>query len=111
MEDYRWSILRGRIRNPLAWQLFNALFICSFQLGTIAFFTTPLWRVATAEAPPPAIPFAATFLFAIAFVALETEADRQRYAFHERKAAAFQAIGASDEELAQGLVSSGLFRL
>ncbi|WP_255948426.1 DUF1295 domain-containing protein [Brucepastera parasyntrophica] len=26
-EDYRWSILRGRIKSPLLWQVFNLLFI------------------------------------------------------------------------------------
>ncbi len=110
-EDYRWSILRGRIRNPLAWQLFNALFICAFQLGTIAFFTTPLWRVASALSPPPAIPFAAALALAMAFVLVESIADRQRYAFHERKAAAARSGGPADDEAARGFVSSGLFRL
>lgn len=119
-EDYRWSILRSRIANPAAWQAFNALFICAFQLAVIALFSSPLRRVAEAEAPPALPPFAAAICLALAFVAIEAAADDQRWAFHERKAAAARAGGegaagaaaaAADEEAAQGFVSSGLFRL
>jgi steroid 5-alpha reductase family enzyme len=110
-EDYRWSILRSRIANPVAWQAFNALFICAFQLGVIALFSTPLWRVAEAEDPSQALPFAALLLLAIAFVAIEAGADSQRRAFHERKAEAAASGAAGDEEVERGFVSSGLFRL
>jgi steroid 5-alpha reductase family enzyme len=116
-EDYRWSILRSRIANPVAWQAFNALFICAFQLAVIALFSSPLGRVAEAETPPALLPFAAAICLAIAFVAIEAAADAQRRAYHGRKAAAARSgeagayLEAPDEEVAQGFVSSGLFRL
>jgi steroid 5-alpha reductase family enzyme len=113
-EDYRWSILRGRIANPLAWQAFNALFICAFQLTVIALFSSPLWRVASAPSPPAALSFAAALAAAMAFLAVEAAADAQRRAFHARKAKAAAAPreeGAPDAQAAQGFISSGLFRL
>jgi hypothetical protein len=42
-EDYRWAILRQRIRHPLAWQAFNLLFISIVQVGCSSF-TAPLER-------------------------------------------------------------------
>jgi steroid 5-alpha reductase family enzyme len=110
-EDYRWSILRGRIANPVAWQAFNALFICAFQLAVIALFSSPLGRVAEADSPPALLPFAATLGLALAFIAIEAAADAQRWAYHGRKAAAAGSGEALDEEAARGFVSSGLFRL
>lgn len=110
-EDYRWSILRQRIRNPIAWQAFNALFICAFQMSVIALFSTPLWRVARAEEAPETLFFAAFLLLSMAFVAVETVADGQRWAFHERKAEAARLGGKPDAEVAGGFVASGLFRL
>jgi steroid 5-alpha reductase family enzyme len=109
-EDYRWSILRSRIKNPIAWQAFNALFICVFQLGVIALFSTPLWRVARAGNPAEALPFAAFLVLSLAFIAIETVADGQRWAFHERKAEAARSGAKDDAEVADGFVSSGLFR-
>jgi steroid 5-alpha reductase family enzyme len=45
MEDYRWSVLRARITRPLSWQLFNALFICLFQIGVLFLISSPLARL------------------------------------------------------------------
>jgi steroid 5-alpha reductase family enzyme len=117
-EDYRWSILRSRIPSPFLWQLFNAAFICAFQLGAIALFSSPLARLAEAPAADGGAPiaaFLAVALLPLIFLAFETEADREQWEFQARKAAA-RAAGASardgrDEEAAKGFCSSGLFRL
>ena len=38
-EDYRWNILKVKIKNPFLWQLFNFLFISFFQVGMFVLFT------------------------------------------------------------------------
>jgi steroid 5-alpha reductase family enzyme len=118
MEDYRWSAIRGGISNPLLWQVFNALFICGFQLALMALFTSPLGRLAQGGG------IGLGFLLAVAlpllFLAYETEADREQWSFQRRKeayfagragAAAGAGTGELDEEAERGFRSSGLFRL
>jgi steroid 5-alpha reductase family enzyme len=128
-EDYRWSVLRSRIPSGLLWQLFNAAFICAFQLGVIALFSSPLSRLAEAPAGGvgPGAAFITVALLPLLFLAFETEADREQWSFQARKAAA-RAAGAAgaagpagaagaaadkgpDDEAAKGFCSSGLFRL
>jgi len=125
MEDYRWSALRGGITNPLLWQLFNALFICAFQLGLMALFTSPLGRLGEGRVGPL---FVLAAVLALLFLAYETRADAQQWEFHNRKAALLEGgpgvakrdsdhatrdidPATRDIEAEQGFRSSGLFRL
>jgi steroid 5-alpha reductase family enzyme len=116
-EDYRWSALRKRITSPVLWQAFNALFICAAQLGIIALFSAPLARLAAASAVrawggAADWAFAAAAALALLFLAYETEADREQWAFQRRKAAGPPVgAGGGDVEAARGFCSSGLFRL
>jgi steroid 5-alpha reductase family enzyme len=114
-EDYRWSVLRSRMASPLLWQLFNAGFICAFQLGVIALFASPLGLLA--EVGPPGaglLPVVAPAVLCLGFLAIETEADREQWEFQARKAA-FLALPegrrGADDEARRGFRSSGLFRL
>jgi steroid 5-alpha reductase family enzyme len=121
-EDYRWSILRDRIQNPLAWQLFNAFFICAFQVGVLVLFTSPIYRISSVDgAGAPMLVLLASVL-ALGCVALETRADAEQWEFQARKANARKAagtkaastaavpVGTGDPELRRGFISSGLFR-
>jgi steroid 5-alpha reductase family enzyme len=122
-EDYRWSILRGRIASPALWQIFNALFICAAQLIVIAFFSAPIGLLARRDGAGARGGAAATAVFAalsvlsLLFLAYETEADREQWKFQRRKEAylagrtAFVAPKVDDGEAARGFRSSGLFRL
>lgn len=40
MEDYRWAILRGRMR-PWQFQIFNLLFIICYQMALLVLITLP----------------------------------------------------------------------
>ena len=50
-EDYRWEVLRGRIKNRLLFELFNLVFISSFQLALIFMFTLPVYFYGQIEGP------------------------------------------------------------
>jgi steroid 5-alpha reductase family enzyme len=115
-EDYRWSVLRERIPSPVLWQLFNAAFICCFQVALLALFSSPLSLLAS-RGGLQRIAFPAAL--AVAFLAWETEADRQQWRFQARKHARPEAPGSPggnsekvvDLEAERGFCSSGLFRL
>lgn len=114
-EDYRWGVLRGRIRHPLAWQAFNLGFISCFQIGLFLLFTLPLrllWEQAAAGRPVAALPFALAGLAMLASIVWEGLADSQQWRFHGAKAAAKRgepvpARYAADVE--RGFLGSGLF--
>lgn len=101
MEDYRWAILRGRMR-PWQFQVFNLLFIVLYQNALLVLITLP---ALVAWANPSGFT-AADAVFAVLFVcllALEFTADQQQWNFHRAKKAA-------GGELAPGFVTTGLFR-
>jgi len=97
-EDYRWAILRGRMR-PWQFQAFNLLFIIGFQMTLLVLITLPAYVALQHPAPFTAwdAAFAALFL---ALLVGETIADQQQWNFHRRKAAG----------QASGFLTGGLFR-
>ncbi|WP_432206665.1 DUF1295 domain-containing protein [Microbacterium phyllosphaerae] len=83
MEDYRWAILRGRMK-PWQFQLFNLLFIIAYQMTLLVLITLPAEIALQHPAPLNAwdLVFAAIFL---ALLIGETVADQQQWEFHRRK--------------------------
>ncbi|WP_435746638.1 DUF1295 domain-containing protein [Microbacterium sp. PMB16] len=101
MEDYRWAILRQRMR-PWQFQVFNLLFIIGYQMTLLVLITLP----AHMAAQHPSALTGWDVLFVLAFVSFllgETVADQQQWNFHQRKR---QAGGT----LAPGFATTGLFR-
>lgn len=97
-EDYRWAILRGRLK-PWQFQLFNLLFIIGFQMTLLVLITLPA-HIALMHPAPLTL---WDVVFAVLFLALlvgETVADQQQWDFHRRKAAGE----------ASGFLTDGLFR-
>ena len=85
-EDYRWGILRGRMRR---WQfeLFNLFFIVLYQNAILVLITLPALTALEHTATPFGV---LDGLLAALFVALlvgETVADQQQWRFHVWKAA------------------------
>ena len=101
MEDYRWAILRGRMR-PWQFQIFNLLFIICYQMALLVLITLP---AAVAGQNPSALTgWDALFIAAfVAFLVGETVADQQQWRFHQRK----KEAGGT---LAPGFATTGLFR-
>ncbi|GAB3633923.1 DUF1295 domain-containing protein [Microbacterium shaanxiense] len=97
-EDYRWAILRKRMR-PWQFQLFNLLFIIGFQMTLLVLITLPAHLALQHPAPFTAwdAVFGALFL---ALLIGETIADQQQWNFHRSKAAG----------RASGFLTAGLFR-
>ncbi|WP_159500884.1 DUF1295 domain-containing protein [Microbacterium sp. 18062] len=101
MEDYRWAILRGRMR-PWQFQLFNLFFIVLYQNALLALITLPALTALQHPAPLGAwdVVFAALF---VAFLLGEFIADQQQWAFHRAKRRA-------GGHLEPGFATTGLFR-
>jgi steroid 5-alpha reductase family enzyme len=101
LEDYRWPILRARMR-PWQFQVFNLLFIIGFQMTLLVLITLPAEFALRHPAPLNGwdVLLAALFLLALAG---ETAADQQQWNFHQRKKAAGGA-------LEPGFQTGGLFR-
>ncbi len=112
-EDYRWSILRERIRHPVLWQLFNLLFISGFQVSLFVLFTLPVRAMALApQSYSLSITWALCAVLAGVFILIEGLADRQQWIFQEakrrhREGTRFEGPLADDIE--RGFLSRGLF--
>ena len=101
MEDYRWAILRGRMK-PWLFQVFNVLFIVLFQNALLVLITLPAY---VALQHPVALGVWDVVL-AVLFLALlagEFIADQQQWAFHQAKKRA-------GGDLPPGFATTGLFR-
>ena len=101
MEDYRWAILRDRMK-PWQFQVFNLLFIVIYQNALLVLITLP--ALIAWQNPAALNGWDVTFavLFA-AFLVGEFVSDQQQWDFHRAKAAA-------GGRLEPGFVTSGLFR-
>lgn len=113
MEDYRWGILRQKIKNPVLWQLFNLLFISFFQNALFVAFTLPMYYMIQHNAGINLWFIAAAALCVLSIV-LETLSDREQNLFQEAKKSAREGgefPSMYDAEVTQGFVSSGLFSI
>ncbi len=89
-EDYRWPILRARIKPKIFWHLFSLLFISAYQIGLFLLFTLPLYGLylhSTAGQVASGLSLWLAALLGLAFLVYETLADQQRWDFHRVKAA------------------------
>jgi len=83
VEDYRWAILRGRMK-PWQFQIFNLLFIVLYQMALLVLITLPAY-IAWLH---PSTLGAWDIVFAVLFMAFlvgETIADQQQWDFHLAK--------------------------
>lgn len=101
MEDYRWAILRGRMK-PWQFQAFNLLFIVLYQNALLVLITLPAFAAWQHPASLTAWDAVFAVLFLV-FLVLEFAADQQQWDFHRAK----RAAGGT---LEPGFVTTGLFR-
>lgn len=104
-EDYRWSVLRGRMSGA-QFAVFNLLFISIYQNAVILLFCLPVYTVFVAGASPLGTADVVLSIIFVALLAGETLADEQQWAFHRWKAAE-RAAGRTPQP---GFLQSGLFR-
>ncbi|MFT4085832.1 MAG: DUF1295 domain-containing protein [Gordonia sp. (in: high G+C Gram-positive bacteria)] len=100
MEDYRWAVLRGRMK-PWQFQVFNATFIAFYQNALLLLITLPAYFVWAHPAGLTAWDVVPAVLFLL-FLAGETVADQQQWNFHQAK----QRAGGT---LEPGFATTGLF--
>lgn len=83
-EDYRWEVMRGKIKNRFLFELFNLFFISGFQLILIFVFTLPLYYYGKVEGSIRGVEI---ILYAVhlLLLALETTADIQQLRYYRRR--------------------------
>jgi steroid 5-alpha reductase family enzyme len=82
-EDYRWSILRSRMK-PWQWQLFNLFFISIYQNFLLLLIALPAYTVFVHRKPFGIFDGVLALLF-LALLFGEFVADQQQWKFHQRK--------------------------
>lgn len=102
-EDYRWGILRGRLK-PWQFQLFNLFFIVAYQNFLLLLICLPAEQALRHRGGFGWPDIAAAVLF-LAFLIGETVADQQQWNFQQRKRAEIAAGRTPDANF----VSEGLF--
>jgi steroid 5-alpha reductase family enzyme len=104
-EDYRWPVMRARL-GPVLFQVFNATFVAPYQNLLLLLLALPAWAALRhAGTPFGALDGVATAAFAL-FLAGETVADEQQWAFQSDK----RARKARGEAVRHEFLTTGLFR-
>jgi len=111
-EDYRWNVLRGKIKNTFLWQLFNLFFISAYQIGMFILFTFPIYSLTKNEGAYSVL-FCAFAALAFAFICIETIADKMQWNFHIAKKASKEGKNFPQkyiDDVKNGFLTHGLFR-
>ena len=84
MEDYRWAVLRGRMK-PWQFQVFNLFFIVLYQNALLVLITLPALIAWQNPAPLNGVGCRLRASLFAAFLVGETVADQQQWNFHRAK--------------------------
>ncbi|HMB00658.1 MAG TPA: DUF1295 domain-containing protein [Spirochaetota bacterium] len=87
-EDYRWQYLRRKINSRPVFEIFNFVFISSFQLILVFLFTLPLYYTGkyALQKKIQLSPLHITICsFILLLIIIETIADKQQFNFHSLK--------------------------
>ncbi len=104
-EDYRWRVMQERL-GPLRFQLLNITFVAPGQMLVVWLFASPVHRAwLRPDAALGWLDLLAGALF-LAFLALETVADQQMWAFQQGK----KRRMAAGEAIAEPFLTTGLYR-
>lgn len=113
MEDYRWAILRDKIKSKIAWTAFSFFFISVFQSLLLLAITFPVYKVGLdfidgqTEITPKDV------ICSIVFILLlvgETVADNQQFAFQTKKYKLINEKKKLPKIYARGFITTGLFK-
>ena len=103
-EDYRWSVLRGRMPG-WRFSLFNLFFIVIYQNVLLLLITLPAWTAYQHRTPLNGLDILCAVVF-LTFLVGETVADQQQWDFHQWK----KAESAAGRQPQPRFLQSGLFR-
>jgi steroid 5-alpha reductase family enzyme len=113
-EDYRWAVVRQKIRNPFLWQLFNLFFISFFQTGLFVLFTYPIYILSIYSAENLPILFWIFAVVGIVLICLEFIADQQQWNFYAARKSASEQKNYPQKysiDVKNGFLSQGFFAL
>lgn len=107
-EDYRWAVVR-KWYPGFKWEIFNFIFVCSFQQATILAFTTPAVAAMQSSKPLGALDVAAGSLYS-ALVLGETVADQQMWNYQTEK---YRRKNAGEDlgPYSRGFIETGLWSI
>jgi steroid 5-alpha reductase family enzyme len=110
-EDYRWEVLRQKpeFQGTLIWMIFNLAFISFYQLGLVLLMTLPIVEVIGSAQELYWLDYLIAILF-VGFLAIETVADEQQWAFQTKKYALKNAGKVLPPEYAKGFLDRGLWK-
>lgn len=100
-EDYRWSILKGRM-SKVQWHLFNFFFIATYQNVLLLLIALPAFTASQHKTPLSVLDVIAAIVFVV-FLIGEFVADQQQWNFHKQKKAGDAAA------VQKGFVDTGLW--
>ena len=103
-EDYRWGVLRERMR-PRQFAIFDLAFIAGYQNVIIVLITLPMWSMSDHRVRFGATDVALSVLALLAIIG-ETVADQQQWRFQQQK----KAVIESGRQPEQRFLRTGLFR-
>eukprot|EP01068_Selenidium_serpulae_P008271 Selendium_serpulae@DN4941_c0_g1_i2.p1 len=108
-EDYRWASVRKMrmLRNPLAWFLFNLIFICVYQHILIYAFTLPAIVVLEDPRKPLMNSDVALAMLFLLLLVMETMADNQQFKYQQYKRLKKVDRRSEDPRLAEANVAKG----
>jgi steroid 5-alpha reductase family enzyme len=113
MEDYRWAILRDKIKSKIAWTLFSFLFIAVFQSLLLLAITFPVYKVGQdfidGQTELTVKDIICSIIFAFLLLG-ETVADNQQFAFQTKKYKLIHENKQIPKKYARGFITSGLFK-
>ena len=108
-EDYRWKILHKYIQHPVAWGLFNILFIAFYQQILFVGFTLPLFFISQMPQAILSLSSLIAILFFFSFLTIETIADQQQYIFQQSKYGLLPQKDHYKDDYEKGFRTTGLF--
>jgi len=110
-EDYRWQPLRKAITPYPVWLLFNAFFICIFQISLLYLISSPASIVYQAGSKIAFGSLDVFLLFLFFFLlSIESIADQQQWNFQNEKARRVEKGIEATGDYRLGFLTSGLFQ-
>ena len=113
MEDYRWAILRDKIKSKIAWTAFSFFFISIFQSLLLLSITFPVYKVGLdfihGQKDITLKDIICSLLFILLLIG-ETVADNQQFSFQSEKHKLLQSKKKLPTKYEGGFITGGLFK-